>query len=1244
MNEKILTPDQRVRVFVGSSLKELQPERKAVKKAINNDLKLHAIMFEAGASPYPPKERYRAFLKQSHIYLGIFWESYGWIAPDMEISGVEDEYQTAKQRNLPKLVYLKNTTKGRDERLNKLIRKIEEEGEICYQPFDTPEELADLVKNDVAHILSERFGVESPTRAAQVSTNYLHPVMQDLSRYWFVERPEMLSKIEKVLKSDKKILLFGEPGCGKTFLLGKIGMRKNGIYISIRGKTSLHVYTYLTNHLRIGTGRLPEMFTNKEEARLDLENSLQNSKKTLLIDDVDQNINLARSLMVLDCYENQAIFAARSEAALGGYPLRRVLVQPFTQQEIKVYFRQKHVKFPPGKFLELLRACHGNPLYLYYFLHFQIDPLPDGLRAYQDALWRELNPTQRELLGLIGISLFPLRINLLCDAHNKLGNTKYSGMEIGAIITGLSSIIRVINGYYEVFHPYFKEAVASQVNHLGLSQTYHRILGEINFSNHRIVEATYHFKKAQDERAGDHLLEAAQIAFLWGLWDIAEEFLRHQVEIAQTKNASWTEGYTRYQLGFLLRDKGLLEEGKIQTQKAIEAFKTCGDRAWIRFAKIQQYCDWIFQGKGMIAIDALKEQLDVYEGVDSINEAMVLLNLSYAYIQVSHFEKGAEVAKKAYGIFAEERNYQGLIASLVNLTACLGQLEKYDLSRKYAEEMIGLAEERGQPRLKAAGLNHLALSLRKSGDAAGACKCLEEAIDICQRLGLIHGEIMNILNLGNAYRDQDDLTNAEKCYQEGLAKATEYDLKKEVGRALELMSRIRRRREDYTGAVTFATKAIEIQRETGDSLRIAESLTERAAVLLSLGENRNSAEDYEEAGNHYRAVSKFNDSITCYERASCQWARLGAEEKALAALEKAIEYAFQGDKVDVAMSSIEELQSARRTKGLDAFYLRVIEQYVKVPSKANLALSLCSFASYCKVSETKEIRNSFVKALKILAEHASEHRNICNTLIAGIEQADERLLMVDEFEQIVTPLTEDMNGFYYRRMPEEITIWTAVWQLDQPITFQIQCLSERLVEKRLSLILMLTVLANKEPLCQTIEELSGFKTNSITFMMLGQQEFEEKIRKMPNGALVNERPVAITQSNVAFTEEQPPIMIILHNNYATFADLSLYPENKALVWLMMNFYTSIMEHITHKRREMSLAKRAREFCEGILGYKEVDVGKSGDAQIQWQIEDIKSVIKRLQKPGRSNPPKNEGDQNSPPSDEGVSSTVTLNDA
>lgn len=100
----IHTPDQRLRVFVSSTLQELADERKAARRAIEH-LRLAPVMFELGARPHPPKDLYRAYLDQSDIFIGIYWQKYGWIAPDTDISGLEDEYRLSS--NKPKLIYLK---------------------------------------------------------------------------------------------------------------------------------------------------------------------------------------------------------------------------------------------------------------------------------------------------------------------------------------------------------------------------------------------------------------------------------------------------------------------------------------------------------------------------------------------------------------------------------------------------------------------------------------------------------------------------------------------------------------------------------------------------------------------------------------------------------------------------------------------------------------------------------------------------------------------------------------------------------------------------------------------------------------------------------------------------------------------------------------------------------------------------------------------------------------------------------
>jgi predicted ATPase/class 3 adenylate cyclase len=150
----ILTPDQRVRVFVSSTLEELAEERAAALRAIRR-LHLVPVWFESGARPHPPQSMYRAYLDQSQIFVGIYWQRYGWVGPGMEISGLEDEFRLATGK--PMLLYLKRPAPEQEPALTAMIEGIRSAGTASYRQFGTARELERLLADDLAVLLSESF-------------------------------------------------------------------------------------------------------------------------------------------------------------------------------------------------------------------------------------------------------------------------------------------------------------------------------------------------------------------------------------------------------------------------------------------------------------------------------------------------------------------------------------------------------------------------------------------------------------------------------------------------------------------------------------------------------------------------------------------------------------------------------------------------------------------------------------------------------------------------------------------------------------------------------------------------------------------------------------------------------------------------------------------------------------------------------------------------------------------------------
>jgi predicted ATPase len=220
----IRTPDQRLRVFISSTMQELADERAAVRGAVER-LRLTAVLFELGARPHPPRELYLAYLQQSDVFVGIYWQSYGWVAPDQTVSGLEDEYLSAGGK--PKLVYLKTPAPDRDPRLVQMMDRIGSDG-LSYRSFGTAEELGVLVADDLAVLLSERFELSEHPSAGEPAGQWRLPAAASS----FIGRQHELAQLRDVLTdpATRLVSLVGPGGIGKTRLAMQVAAEVHGSF------------------------------------------------------------------------------------------------------------------------------------------------------------------------------------------------------------------------------------------------------------------------------------------------------------------------------------------------------------------------------------------------------------------------------------------------------------------------------------------------------------------------------------------------------------------------------------------------------------------------------------------------------------------------------------------------------------------------------------------------------------------------------------------------------------------------------------------------------------------------------------------------------------------------------------------------------------------------------------------------------------------------------------------------------
>jgi predicted ATPase len=210
--EQIATPDRRLRVFVSSTLEELAAERSAVRAAVRR-LHLTPVMFDLGARAHPPRELYRAYLEQSDVFVGAYGERYGWIAPDMGISGLEDEYELSGA--LPRLLYVRRSAPAREPRLAALIARMQAESGSSTTPYDDPDDLAERVADDLAVLLTERFASPEAPPLPGLAAGWLPTPAASL-----VDRQAELALVTRLLHDPavRLVTVSGPGGIGKSRL------------------------------------------------------------------------------------------------------------------------------------------------------------------------------------------------------------------------------------------------------------------------------------------------------------------------------------------------------------------------------------------------------------------------------------------------------------------------------------------------------------------------------------------------------------------------------------------------------------------------------------------------------------------------------------------------------------------------------------------------------------------------------------------------------------------------------------------------------------------------------------------------------------------------------------------------------------------------------------------------------------------------------------------------------------------
>lgn len=313
----IRTPDQRIRVFVSSTLRELAAERAAVRTAIEG-MQLAPVMFELGARPHPPRELYRSYLAQSDVFVGIYAESYGWVAPGEDVSGLEDEYLLAPPE-MPKLIYIKKS-EHREERLNELIGRIRRDDTAAYLPFESPEQLREQVADDLAMLLAERFDASRSRTAGEVESDAPASLVARVPAPYTttIGRADDLQRVRSLLEAgtDRVVSLVGPGGVGKSRLAIEVAHATEDLFPD--GTYFVLLEGVLEPQLLLPTIAYTLGIRDNGEAALDerISRALEGRRVLIVLDNFEQIVEVAPTLVRLYTVAPLARFLVTSRIVL----------------------------------------------------------------------------------------------------------------------------------------------------------------------------------------------------------------------------------------------------------------------------------------------------------------------------------------------------------------------------------------------------------------------------------------------------------------------------------------------------------------------------------------------------------------------------------------------------------------------------------------------------------------------------------------------------------------------------------------------------------------------------------------------------------------------------------------------------------------------------------------------------------------------------------------------------------------
>ena len=851
----IRTPDQRLRVFVSSTLKELAAERDMVRQAILK-LRLAPVMFESGARPHSAQDLYHAYLSQSHIFIGIYWKSYGWIAPGAQASGLEDEYNLSA--GTPRLIYIKSPAPNREPSLTNMLDRIKNENASCYKYFSTPDELGELVGDDLVLLLTEYFETARGEEQALCDQARTTPGNLPTPRNSLIGRePEMKAARDLLLRDDVALVtLTGPGGIGKSRLGIEIalGLRDHfcdGVYmVGLESISDPHlVIPTIAKTLGVtetaGKARLAEL----------LKGHACNKQVLLLLDNFEQVLPAAPEVAELleACPRSKALVTSRAPLHLRAereLPVPPLVVPPFKEvadlyplshySAVQLFIERSqavnpsfHVTddnapavaeicyrldgLPLGIELASARSKTLSPQALLARLEHRFDLLRGGTRdlpARQHTLYGAIDWSYN-LLGDAEKALFR-RLSVfaggwtfdaadaVCHGERENGIDVLDGLDMltdNSLLQPPEEVdgeprLKMLESIREFAHERLTATDEAGTTHDRHVRYFLSLAEQADTEMHRAGQQVW-YRRLEAE------LDNLRAAMAWAL-EQGQSELAVRIATALSK-FWWTRGYRREGLQWL--DRGLSGSGPISPGVRAKALNRAGFLS----------CDL---GDYDRAVEMLLDSLALsWDMSDIAGIGFALDKLGTTVMRQGDFKTATTMLEQALKLRRQLRDRRGTYTTLKDLGLAASWQGHHDRAVALYGEALALARAAEDDHILGIILTNLGEAYAHQGECDRAEACYAEAESIYTRLGNRAGVADVTRNRGILALKQQEVARASDLLVEAIVAFKEMDDREYTIMAMEGLAAVAQEQHRWDRAVRLLSATESLRQATGVARR-----------------------------------------------------------------------------------------------------------------------------------------------------------------------------------------------------------------------------------------------------------------------------------------------------------------------------------------------------------------------------------------------------------------------------------------